>query len=307
MPALILALVIAAAGVQTDPIFVDANRLFNELEFEQATFRYEQLALRRDLSAEDRALVLMWLGTSQAKAGDLDNAARSYELALSLDPSATVPTAVSPKVVRLVDAIVEKLRKTQEAAAKEAATKEAAAKEAAAKAGAVKNSDKASPDESPSNNDKGTSALAPESAGTGDGTTSDAKVETAAPREQKPGAGGGTTTKTSETSGDAGAGVNDEGRMTPTGEEAGALGTMTFPLAIGSAAGSALVLIGSVAAGITGALLLAQAFDLNTKQADAQNAYTFGIVGLAGAGVLAAGTLALAGGATSLLLSLGEE
>lgn len=99
----------ASAALQSDPLFVDAKRLFGDLEFEQAAFRFEQLGLRTELPRSDRAVVLMWLGTSQAKAGDLDSASRSYELALSFDLDATPPVAVSPKVVRLVEAIRTKV------------------------------------------------------------------------------------------------------------------------------------------------------------------------------------------------------
>ncbi len=115
MSAFLLALTLAVSGASgsdaliNDPIFVDANRLFSDLEFEQAAFRFEQLGLRSTLPTADRAVVLMWLGTSQAKAGDLESASRSYELALSLDPAAQPPVAMSPKATRLIEAIRKKV------------------------------------------------------------------------------------------------------------------------------------------------------------------------------------------------------
>ena len=114
MPALLLALVVAASSsVTDDPLFVDASRLFLDLEFEQAAFRFEQLGMRTDLENSERAVVMMWLGTSQAKAGDLENAARSFELALALDDTAVAPVEVSPKVVSLIETLRAKVRATK--------------------------------------------------------------------------------------------------------------------------------------------------------------------------------------------------
>ncbi|OGQ20290.1 MAG: hypothetical protein A2138_15420 [Deltaproteobacteria bacterium RBG_16_71_12] len=101
-PLIVLALTFTTA-LGDDPTFGEGVRLYQELNYEQAIFRFQQVAVRPSLPPAEKATALLWLGLSYAGAGDLDEAARSFRFALETDRTATLPTETSPSIVKMVD------------------------------------------------------------------------------------------------------------------------------------------------------------------------------------------------------------
>jgi hypothetical protein len=99
---LAFALVAALAG---DPSFDEGVRLYNELEYEQAIFRFEEIALRPGQAPADKATALVWLGMSYAGTGDLDSARRMFGDALRVDAATALPPNVSPRIVAMFDEV----------------------------------------------------------------------------------------------------------------------------------------------------------------------------------------------------------
>jgi tetratricopeptide (TPR) repeat protein len=95
----ILAAVLAVAGtLDTNEAFQEGVSLYQELEFEQAIFRFESAALSSDLTDQERAMVFGWMAMSYAGIGKVDGAKRSLKNALAKDPDVTLPTFAPPKV-----------------------------------------------------------------------------------------------------------------------------------------------------------------------------------------------------------------
>lgn len=113
--ALLLALPLAAP-LADDPAFVEGQRLYQESEYEQAVFRFQTAALVADRAAAERARALTWLGLAYAGAGDAEAARRAFEDALLLDPQATIPVEVSPKIEEEFEAVRAALAATPRAA-----------------------------------------------------------------------------------------------------------------------------------------------------------------------------------------------
>lgn len=104
-----LALLLVAAALTPDPTFEEGVRLYRESSYEQAIFRFEEIAVRPGLAPSDKATALMWLGLSYAGTGDLDAAKRSFRFALLADVTAAIPTETSPVIVEMVEAIRSEL------------------------------------------------------------------------------------------------------------------------------------------------------------------------------------------------------
>lgn len=264
----------ASPALEADPLFLDAKRLFGELEFEQAAFRFEQLGLRTDLPTADRAVVLMWLGTSQAKAGDLDSASRSYELALSFDLDAKSPVAVSPKVVRLIDAI---------------RTKVAAQRAKGNTAPPSPSPSSPPPDETPA--DKRSDE---------DGTSDSNRAAAAAVDDDSQPAG----TK------DLQSGDSDSSEKRDASEDATEDGERVdsalpiSPLAIGASAVAGVALLAAIGLGTVGAIDILAALDPKTTQVEALERYSRGIALSATAG---ASVVVVAIATTTLALTLLDD
>jgi hypothetical protein len=118
---LVIALLVVGA-VQADPSFVEGKKLYDQLEYEQAVFRFEELATKASLSPSDRAQALLWLGLSYAGAGNFDAAKRAFSDAAKNDATVALPIEVSKRLAKLfADAKVEGVARA------EADTKAAAA------------------------------------------------------------------------------------------------------------------------------------------------------------------------------------
>ena len=92
-----LGLVLSGA-LDTNEAFQEGVNLYQELEFEQAIFRFESAALAPDLSDQERAMVFGWMAMSYAGIGNVQGARRSLTNALNKDPTMTLPAFAPPKV-----------------------------------------------------------------------------------------------------------------------------------------------------------------------------------------------------------------
>jgi tetratricopeptide (TPR) repeat protein len=92
-----------AASLDGDAAFAEGLRLYDELEYEQAAFRFQEVALRNPAPGPDRARVFVYLGLSFAGAGDLDAAKRAFVDAARADRTVALPVEVSPSLQQLFD------------------------------------------------------------------------------------------------------------------------------------------------------------------------------------------------------------
>lgn len=88
-----------------DPAFDDGVRLYRALEYEQAIFRFQEVAVRPGLPGDDKAEAFTWLGLAYAGTGDLEAARRMFMDALRADPATKLPAEVSPRVVSLFEEV----------------------------------------------------------------------------------------------------------------------------------------------------------------------------------------------------------
>ncbi len=97
------------AATLADPTFEEGVRLYQASSYEQAIFRFEEIAVRPGLAPSDKATTLLWLGLSYAGTGDLDAAKRSFRFALTADVTAALPTETSPVIVEMIEEIRQEL------------------------------------------------------------------------------------------------------------------------------------------------------------------------------------------------------
>ena len=97
------------AATLADPTFEEGVRLYQASSYEQAIFRFEEIAVRPGLAPSDKATTLLWLGLSYAGTGDLDAAKRSFRFALTADVTAALPTETSPVIVEMIEEIRKEL------------------------------------------------------------------------------------------------------------------------------------------------------------------------------------------------------
>jgi tetratricopeptide (TPR) repeat protein len=93
----------ATVPLAEDPAFQDGMKLFDQLEFEQAAFRFEQAALDSEREPAERAQAFLWLGISYANAGRFELAKPALEKAFFADENVVVPPDQSPTVLELVE------------------------------------------------------------------------------------------------------------------------------------------------------------------------------------------------------------
>jgi tetratricopeptide (TPR) repeat protein len=93
----------ATVPLAEDPAFQDGMKLFDQLEFEQAAFRFEQAALDSEREPGERAQAFLWLGISYANAGRFELAKPALEKAFFTDENVVVPPDQSPTVLELVE------------------------------------------------------------------------------------------------------------------------------------------------------------------------------------------------------------
>jgi hypothetical protein len=92
-----LALVLMTS-LDGDAAFAAGRASWDQLEYEQAVFRFQEVAIRSDLSLEDKATAFVWLGISYGSVGDAMAARRAFTDALRANPAQTLPVEVSPKI-----------------------------------------------------------------------------------------------------------------------------------------------------------------------------------------------------------------
>lgn len=91
------------ASLNADTAFNEGRKLYDDLEYEQAVFRFQEVALRADVVGADRATALVWLGLSYAGVGDEDAARRAFVDGARADATLVLPVEVSPRLAELFD------------------------------------------------------------------------------------------------------------------------------------------------------------------------------------------------------------
>lgn len=100
----VLALGLALAPpLAEDPVFLEGQRLYRDLEFDQAIFRFEEAARVIDREPKERARAFAWLGLAYAQVGDFDSARRAFRSAVLFDIETTLPEMAPPKVTEILE------------------------------------------------------------------------------------------------------------------------------------------------------------------------------------------------------------
>jgi hypothetical protein len=140
-------MVAMATPLADDEAFVAGRELYQQLEFEEALIRFQEVSLGEDRTDEERALAFVWAGLAYAQLGRFDHAAESFERGIRSDPDVALPDGVSPKIAKVFEGAAARAKKAlaaEQAAAKaeqerqaKQAVKEKAAEEAAARKAAA--------------------------------------------------------------------------------------------------------------------------------------------------------------------------
>ena len=107
--ATLLALVIAG-GLADDEAFQDGLRLYREVEFEQALFRFQEAATVPDRPDADRVVVFSWLGMTYSTLEHDEASDRAFRDALRIDIAAALPADAAPKLHERFDEIRAQVR-----------------------------------------------------------------------------------------------------------------------------------------------------------------------------------------------------
>lgn len=92
-----------AAPLAEDPAWIEGLALFDQLEFEQAAFRFESAALDPARPPAERAQALLWLGLAYANAGRFELAEGAFVRAFVADEGVHVPPDQAPRVLELIE------------------------------------------------------------------------------------------------------------------------------------------------------------------------------------------------------------
>jgi len=101
-----LLLSVATAALKThedDPAFVAGLSLFEDFEYEKATFRFEEALAVSGRSRVDQATILIRLGMTWAELRREAKANDAFVRALEADPYAALPADASPKIKGMLD------------------------------------------------------------------------------------------------------------------------------------------------------------------------------------------------------------
>jgi hypothetical protein len=93
-----LALLLLASGLTDDPAFQEGLRLYRDVEFEQALFRFQEAATAPGRPDEDKVVLFQWLGMTYAALERVEASDRAFRDALRLDPRAALPPDAAPKL-----------------------------------------------------------------------------------------------------------------------------------------------------------------------------------------------------------------
>lgn len=103
--ALGLALIVAAQPGAPADNFEEGRRLYFDLEYELAVFRFRDAARSDAWETSDRARAYAWLGLAYAQIAEISSAREAFVEAAKLDPNVTLPDDASPppKAQQLLD------------------------------------------------------------------------------------------------------------------------------------------------------------------------------------------------------------
>jgi len=128
---LLLALLLTSA-LDDNKAFKEGITLYQDLEFEQAIFRFEEAALAADLSDNEKATVFSWMAMSYAGIGQAEGAKRSLKNALLKDADVVLPQFAPPKVKEWMAEVKAEMPTTSETPAATGDASETAASETSA-------------------------------------------------------------------------------------------------------------------------------------------------------------------------------
>lgn len=106
---LTLLLVSGADPQEFDRYLQSANRLINSLEFEKALLQLES-ARKHSRGLRDDVTLELLEGVLLVELGRVEDGRRAFRAAFGLDPDATVPILVAPKVRRELEAVRAEMR-----------------------------------------------------------------------------------------------------------------------------------------------------------------------------------------------------
>lgn len=95
------------APLEDDSNFVEAQQLYEDLEFEQAIFRLQAAALVPGRPAYEQARIFVWLGICYGQSGDVSSARRAFADAVRADVDVALPVTVAPELEELLVAVRE--------------------------------------------------------------------------------------------------------------------------------------------------------------------------------------------------------
>jgi tetratricopeptide (TPR) repeat protein len=103
--ALGLALLVAAQPASADDNFEEGKKLYFDLEYELAVFRFRDAARNEGWEVGRRAQAYAWLGLAYAQIAELSSAKEAFVEAARLDANVTLPDNASPppKAQQLLD------------------------------------------------------------------------------------------------------------------------------------------------------------------------------------------------------------
>lgn len=104
------------APLDDDPNFIEAQKLYEDLEFEQAIFRLQAAALVPGRPAHEQARLFVWLGICYGQSGDATSARRAFADAVRADIEVALPVTVAPELEELLVAVRESEQQKRELA-----------------------------------------------------------------------------------------------------------------------------------------------------------------------------------------------
>ena len=114
---LALALLIAAAppaGSPVRPFLLSAAQLYQALEYEHALEQLERARKLPNRTADDDVQIALYEGIVLGELGRGADSSAAFRVALAIDPDATLPLKVSPKLEAQFTALLEKARKARD-------------------------------------------------------------------------------------------------------------------------------------------------------------------------------------------------
>lgn len=97
--------VLLVSSLEQDSVYIEGKRLYAELEYEMAVEKFQQLLSQGQYEPMQTSSLYRWLGLCRAGLGQLDSARTCFQLALALDPEATLPVKSSPKIAALYQSL----------------------------------------------------------------------------------------------------------------------------------------------------------------------------------------------------------